>query len=69
MARVLLHSKDAPPERIYWSNVAVTSSQVFLGIFAAVIFLGEFDQSKIFVLVLNGVIISACWFTGWRLIK
>lgn len=69
MARVLLQSKDVPTERIYWSNVAVTCSQVFLGILAAVIFLGEFDQSKIFVILLNGVIVSACWFTGWRLIK
>ncbi len=53
----------------YWSEVAISSAQVFLGVFAATLFVGQLDNNKLFVVLLNLVFTLACLFIGWRLIK
>jgi len=56
-------------QRVYWSNVFISSFQVFLGILAATIFIGQLDFEKIFVITSNLVLIGICLFSGWRLSK
>mgnify|MGYP001615623045 CR=1 FL=1 len=61
--------KFSTKEANYWSNVCITSSQVFLGIAAVTFFAGVFDISKLIVIVLNSILALILWMVGWRIIK
>lgn len=61
--------KLSPKESLYWSNICIASSQVFLGIAAVTIFAGAFDIYKFFVIVLNLILSISLGMLGWRIVK
>lgn len=61
--------KLSKTEAQYWSNICITASQVFFGIFAAALFIGSFDLKTISVVFLSSSLTIVLWIVGWRLIK
>lgn len=53
----------------YWSQVCISCSQVFVGIFAVTLFAGKIDTGKIFVVLLNAGILITFFIIGSKLLK
>lgn len=60
--------KFSQREATYWSDVAISCSQVFFGLLAATFFIGKFDINKFFVVLLHLVLSISFWLIGWKLI-
>ena len=56
-------------EGIYYSNLCVASSQVFLGVAAATLFTGSIDFGKMLVVILNFVLAISIAILGRWLLK
>jgi hypothetical protein len=50
----------------YWANVWVATYQVFLGVFAGIMFVSPLDQRKIAALSFSAILAIMSWYLGLK---